>query len=329
MLGWLAAAWIAGACIGPLRAQNASAQADADAVALQAYRQAEPLVKWPLTTLLHRIPELKHLEPSDDQTALAPILKHVAESVSSFVANSLNTTALETIDQTLTFGIFVARGQTISRSERFHYLMVVGAPNPGGLPKLEEYRTGMHGGSEDYLKGSSGFYATKGFASMPLVFSQPNHTRSAFRYLGTELVGKSPTLVVGFSNYPDLDAGFGTFIDEGVTLSLLIQGVAWIDPVTYQIERMRTDLLAPQPAVGLDGLTTEAQFRPINFRKRAAPLWLPTDVKVTMHLKKATYINRHRYKNYELFQVDTHQDLDTPKTTGNPPPQAGNPAHLR
>jgi hypothetical protein len=59
--------------------------------------------------------------------------------------------------------------------------------------------------------------------------------------------------------------------------------VAWIDRTTYQIIRMRMDLLAPRPEAGLDEETTDITYREVRFPEMpGTALWLPQEVTVTI-----------------------------------------------
>lgn len=76
---------------------------------------------------------------------------------------------------------------------------------------------------------------------------------------------------------------------------------------------MRTDLLAPRPEIGLDRQTTEVTFNQVQLPDVAAPLWLPSEVKVYIKFKshdperKLTYEqsfqNEHRYSDYRRYRV--------------------------
>ena len=68
---------------------------------------------------------------------------------------------------------------------------------------------------------------------------------------------------------------------------------------------MRTDLLAPQPRVGLRRATTVVTFAPVQFHNKRGVFWLPLDVTVTVDLDKYTFVNRHTYSDYQVFTVVT------------------------
>jgi hypothetical protein len=149
-----------------------------------------------------------------------------------------------------------------------------------------------------------------------------------FRYLGTQKVDGKEADVVAFAQRPGwAQVGIEANV-AGRAVLLLVQGLAWIDPVSYQILRMRLDLLAPRPEVGLTGETTEITFGKVSFPEMPGTiLWLPREVTVTMQwegrvkVRKTTtalesrakvdlvstkwehrtYRNIHRYSDYKLF----------------------------
>jgi hypothetical protein len=58
--------------------------------------------------------------------------------------------------------------------------------------------------------------------------------------------------VVGFAQLPGLARRAVTLRGRRETaVPMLLQGTAWVDKASFQIIRMRTDLLASQPEVGL------------------------------------------------------------------------------
>ena len=80
-----------------------------------------------------------------------------------------------------------------------------------------------------------------------------------------------------------------------------------MDPRTYQIVRMRTDLLRPLTKVRLNRQTTEIHYAEVNFKDSPAPLWLPQEVTVTVEWKGKTYRNSHTYSNFKHFNVGAEE----------------------
>jgi hypothetical protein len=66
---------------------------------------------------------------------------------------------------------------------------------------------------------------------------------------------------------------------------------------------MRSDLLAPRNEIRLDQLTTEMRFGEVQLQDVPNPLWLPSDVDVSMEIDKQKFRNVHRYTNYRRYRV--------------------------
>jgi len=94
---------------------------------------------------------------------------------------------------------------------------------------------------------------------------------------------------------------------------MLVQGIAWVDKRNFQIIRLRTDLLAPRPEIGLERLTTVVTLSKVQILDVATPLWLPKEVKVYLEFREldpdhgqsydVRYQNDHNYGNYRRYRV--------------------------
>jgi hypothetical protein len=297
----------------PGRAQDASTRLNE--AAFDAYRRADPLTKWSLKKLQHEIPDLKGLEPEGDQTLLPGILRLVRNNVKALLANFVNTTSTETIEETRVRNYPPTQDSVV---QQFHYLMVLQRDSNNVGDNLVEYRTDLHGREEGAGEVVQGFLKSTGFASTPLFFGPEREAISDFRYLGSQVIDGRRTEVVAFAEHPEPSAAMGAVLLPGGSIPAILQGIAWIDTVNFKILRMRTDLLAPQPAVRLDRETTEVSFQEVRFPKVSSPLWLPHEVDVTLELQGLTYINRHRYSDYQVFNVSTDQQISGPKTSSHP-----------
>ena len=86
-------------------------------------------------------------------------------------------------------------------------------------------------------------------------------------------------------------------------MDVLTQGILWVDKNSFQIIRMRSDLLAPNNEIRLDQLTTEVAFGEVQLQDVPNPLWLPTDVDVSMEIDKQKFRNLHHYTDYRKYRV--------------------------
>lgn len=271
----------------------------------KAYRRAKPLTQWSLKKLRHRIPELRGIQPAADQSRLPEILRGVSANLQKFVVNFIDTTAVETIDETETppywgrFEPYVQERSTKHLREKFSYLIL--RHEERGAFTLVEYRTNLHGRKERYWKQSRDFIKTTGFAAMPLFFGPLQQPWSRFRYLGRQKIGGVNTEVVAFAEHAEPAAVMGHFILRGESVPLLEQGVAWIRPGDYQILQMRTDLLAPLPP--LTRMTAVIHLAKNKFADSPTELWLPKEVEVRVDLGDYKFSNRHRYSDYRMFRA--------------------------
>jgi hypothetical protein len=111
-------------------------------------------------------------------------------------------------------------------------------------------------------------------------------------------------LLVAFAQRVDPRGVLARFNIQGYSIPILVQGAAWIDPESYQIKRLRTDLLAPQLTFDLDQLTTDVTYDEVHFKGVPQAMWLPHNVQVTVKYQNVTYHNEHRYSDYRLFNVE-------------------------
>jgi len=126
---------------------------------------------------------------------------------------------------------------------------------------------------------------------------------STFLYLGDERMGSRNTYVVAFAQRPGQATISSTVRWSGRTVPILVQGIVWVDQDSFQIIRIRTDLLAPRNDIGLTRQTTDLTLSEVKLPDLATPLWLPSDGKVYLVFKGQTFRNEHRYADYRHFGV--------------------------
>jgi hypothetical protein len=266
---------------------------------LERYANIRSIVDWTLDELTRALPELKRLEPAEGRQELPLILQRVGENVEVFFRNFPNTSSLEQVTQRRWSGDGWSEKEI---SQRFHYLALTRPAETG--PGLDEYRTDAQGKQAELHGLQRGFLLTQGFVSMAIYFHPLEQPGSAFRYLGQQMMQKRQTYVVAFAQRPVTARVTGqTTIGEN-SVAVFVQGVAWIDPASFQIVRLRTDLLAPREDIGLKRQTTEVDFDEVRFSSVAARLWLPRKVAVRQEWKDWTFYNLHRYSDFKLFKVE-------------------------
>lgn len=281
---------------------------------LKYYEKIRSVVDRSPGELVKAVPELKGLKFANSQEELAPTLRRVGEGVEKFLRDFPNTASLEGIRRER-----LDRGGNVMESEDqiFHYL-VLGRQGMGE-PGLDEFRTDAKGKRLEAraLQGPS--LLTSGFASLSVHLHPRFQPGSAFRFLGRQVMEGRETYVVAFAQRPDVGRVGGRVEYDGKSGTILVQGVAWIDPASHQIIQMRLDLLAPRPDLGVERQVTQLRFGKIEFRQVPSALWLPREVVVSLESDGQIFRNRHRYFRFRLFSVEADQKPKGPESTPQGP----------
>jgi hypothetical protein len=242
--------------------------------------------------LAKQVPELKHLDSANSQDMLPMILQRVGATVADFFDNFSNTTCKERVISTVDTPL-----QTLTYRVEFNYLALV---KPGtDKTRLQEYRTDSKG-EQVKLRG---IVVTAGFVTLAAYFHPNDQRGSRFRYLGRELVKGQSTYVLAFAQRPGVARQAGWVASDDKGTFVFAQGVAWVDPTSFRILRLRTDIQQPESDVGLQRETTEVEYSEVTFPRGGKTLWLPREVTVSGELNKYIFRNRHLYSDYRLFAV--------------------------
>jgi len=272
----------------------------------------------PYTDYIHNpSPELPGIEPAGDQVKLDPLLTAVGKNVAELFQKFPNTSSLEKIHQEK----LDRKGKSGGRlDQKFRYLCLI--PSGQWGPRTDEYRADSAGHAA-YPQGLlQNFMLTSGFVAAPLVFHPTYQPGSMFRLLGRQKNKGRDAYVIAFAQEPKRSRMYGTFNCDGKMRETYYQGVAWIDSTTFQILRLRTDLLAPLPILKLQSETTEIEFQEVHFSRIAEGFWVPAQVTVTIDWEGRRLRNRHEYSDFVVFNVDAMEKIGKPK--GAPEASAGN-----
>ena len=255
--------------------------------------------------LAKQVSELKHLMPASSQEMLPEILRRVGATVADFFDNFSNTTCTEHVISAVD-----VPGETLA----LHYdatLNYVALVKRGGdNTRLEEYRTDSKG-KVVHLEAQR-TVVTIGFVSMTVHFHPRFQADSRFSFLGREKVAGQDAYLVAFAQRPGVARRTSLVVFKDRTASVLVQGVAWIDPLNFRILRLRTDIERPDSTVSLVRETTEIDYFQVTFKQGGKSLWLPRRVNVSGQMGRYTYQNLHSYSNYRLFVVQTEESGSRP-----------------
>ncbi len=271
--------------------------------------------------LRHPPRDLEGLVAATDQKQMSPILSAVGKSVAEYFQNFPNTTSLEEIHQEKLDRKQKA-GETLNR--KFRYLCATPAKAWG--PGFDEYRQDLPGARTSSEALQDGFMLTSGFASASLLFHPTYQSQAIFRYLGRQKVEGRNTYVLAFAQQPGKARVYGTFKFREIRMMTFTQGLAWIDPESYEIVRLRTDLLVPLPEVKLERQTTEIAFGEVQFKTIGKGFLLPQQVTVTVDWNGKHLQNEHRYSEFKLFNVEAIDKVGKAKGPGATSTSAAAPA---
>jgi Tfp pilus assembly protein PilF len=285
-----------------------------------AYLKAQPKGDAAIDYLHRPPPDLKGLEPATDQKQLDSILSAVGKTVAEFFRNFPNTTSLEQIHQEK-----LGRKQKVGAAldQKFHYLCFTPADAWG--PGFDEYRVDSSGARASPQGLQDGFMLTSGFASASLLFHPTYQSQAAFRYLGRQKVNGRDTYVIAFAQQPAKARLNGAFKSGQISMTTLSQGLAWVDSESYEITRLRTDLLMPLSEVKLERATTEIAFGPVHFKGIGKEFSVPRQVTVTVDWNGRHLRNEHRYSEFKLFNVEATDKPGKPKELGETSHGASDP----
>jgi hypothetical protein len=266
------------------------------------------------------VQELLNLYPADlsdivfeeNLEALDFLLKKVGENVEAFFRDIRDTTSNE---QILLQRLDASERVRSSARANFNYLLARRAD------RLETGFQEHRADSKDRLSGSelsaqfakmSGYMVTSGFAGH-CVYLHPRHQLcSRFRYLGRQTL-KPRAHVVAFAQRPETGDFLTAIVGSRSSTPVLLQGFVCVDGDTWQISRMRTDLLNPDRQTNVMRMTTDVRLSEVRFKESSRVFWLPSVVVVTLVQgvaisvsgdPKVIYRNTHRYSNYKMFRVE-------------------------
>jgi hypothetical protein len=117
----------------------------------------------------------------------------------------------------------------------------------------------------------------------------------------------------------------GAFKSGQISMTTLSQGLAWVDSESYEITRLRTDLLMPLSEVKLERATTEIAFGPVHFKGIGKEFSVPRQVTVTVDWNGRHLRNEHRYSEFKLFNVEATDKPGKPKELGETSHGASDP----
>ncbi len=199
------------------------------------------------------------------------------------------------------------------RSTEFSYLIITNGGKDGNT-WLED-RKDKNGRAVD-SKELAGFIMSAGHAGKSTYLHPAHQKNSTFRYLGRD-EDKQGAHVIAFAQKTESEDYLARYSESygAPPVRFLVEGFVWLDPDSFQILRMRTDLLAPEITTALKETITDIRYEKVRFERRGREFWLPKVIDVSWEFLNPegyllVYRNRHTYSDYHLFTVASDYKID-------------------
>ncbi|MDM7996205.1 MAG: VWA domain-containing protein [Acidobacteriota bacterium] len=249
------------------------------------------------------------------QDPLVPLLQRVGNNVVSFLSDLSSVAAKEKVDMVRRpIGGIVYDMAKLSRQERheeYQYMILPGSEKNG--ESWREDRSDKAFKPVD-LKAIPGFIVSSGFAAYCLYLHPSHQANATFRYLGRETI-KPRAHVIAFSQKIDSLDYMARYYDSAAEtmVRFLVEGVIWVDPESYQITRIYTNMLYSERKSELKGFIADVKYAKARFDNSQREFWLPKDVYAAWEFPDYVYASWHNYSDYHRFSVESDYKIDTPK----------------
>jgi hypothetical protein len=90
---------------------------------------------------------------------------------------------------------------------------------------------------------------------------------------------------------------------RGRDYPLDLEGIAWVDPGTWAIEKIEAHLESPLEDLNLRSLRTVVRYAPQRFQSVDDAEWLPVEASIDVETARQHWRNVHKFQNYRRFSV--------------------------
>ena len=283
------------------------------------YGSASPYLNDSIRDLRKAVPTLDGLKPAKDQQPLADILSKTSANLDRLLDHLPDLVAEESVTQmqwrNAQDAVAKCTGMSgcldpvpsLRTNEKFSYIILPHRASEHHV-RLEEYRTTLN--DEPVKPGDEPHF--QGFASFWIIFSSSNLAEAHFRFLGQQKRDGHAAYVVAFAQIPGSVNYNPRIVTRAGSVPMLLQGIAWIDRTNFQLVRLHTNLLAPQPEIAYKAQTSSIKFGRARIPALALDLWLPEDVRVETEVQGQLWQEHHRYSSFRLYQAKSKIILSPP-----------------
>jgi hypothetical protein len=247
--------------------------------------------------------EVPYVE-SSVECPLPLVLHAVGQRMEQFVSNLEKFTASERVEHS----VVDALGSPQSPDRRkFDYVVMVARGKAGGFV-LDEFRNG----SVDPEQFPA-HIATNGLPGLALLFHPFLAPDFKFTCEGLGAREGKAFWLIHFAQRPDRPRRLLSYSAGGRSNAVALKGRAWIDPGTFQVVRLESDLAEPLADFDLTKQHIAISYQPVRFRSQREELWLPNSADLYVQRQGHRYYRRHTFSDFKLFTVDTSENIQLAK----------------
>ncbi len=232
------------------------------------------------------------------------VLQGVGQRMEEFVQNLEKFSATEEVQH---YKVDAGKESMHPETRHFTYVVTV-AQDRAGLFMLEEYRNG----SVDPTIFPAN-EATHGLPALDLLFHPKLAKDFTFSCEGLGQSEGKPAWQVRFSQRADRPVRIRSYRIGGSNFSVYLEGRAWIDPGSFQVTRLESDLQKPIPEIELNYEHISIRYAPVQFSSHQTQIWLPQEAELYVERKGRRYHRTHKFTDFRIFNVETAQNIQAPK----------------
>jgi len=190
---------------------------------------------------------------------------------------------------------------------QFSYVVTV-TQNLLGTFLLDEFRNGSN--STEMFPGH---VATRGLPALALIFHPLLEADFEFKCEGMGQWGGREVWQMHFAQRSDHPVRIREYNVNGNVFPVSLEGRAWIDPGSFQVVRLETELEKPIPQIQLTKEHMAIDYAPVRFAQSGQEIWLPQKAELYVERHERRYYRRHSYSDFKLFNVETAQAVQAPR----------------
>jgi hypothetical protein len=231
------------------------------------------------------------------------LLQIAGRHVREFVSSMEKFTAMETVEH---FPVDKNGERKSPETRKFSYVVTI-TQDPNGTFGLEEYRNG----GIDHTQFPANI-ATMGLPALVLVFHPDYAGDFRFDCDGLIRAHDHDYWQLRFAQREDRPVRIESYVVNGSSYPIYLQGRAWVDPGNGQIARLESQLLKPIPQIELWQQHQVIDYTGVKFLSTRQEVWLPQAAEVYVERHNKRYVRRHTFQDFRLFNVDTAQNTKAP-----------------